>query len=120
MSEFADLNHVPGELSPSLAQWNQIVGSCAGCLANSEFSNVIHRYNTVIDPGRRESSKFAILKTSGRALHALEIISLGRMESITLAGGHGCGWLAAVAEWLLGLSVTVEYEDGSVPVLYGT
>ncbi|KAI1357542.1 hypothetical protein F5Y08DRAFT_352230 [Xylaria arbuscula] len=45
------------------------------------------------------------------ALIALGKVSSQRLASVCISGGPACGWLAAVAIWLLGLSVNI--SDGN-------
>ena len=46
------------------------------------------------------------------ALAELSNVSNGSVASITFEGGYDCGWIAAVAEWLLCLKVKVLTEEG--------
>jgi len=120
LSAFADLSQVPKEVSPSIAQWKQLVQACGGCLSMSGFNGVVREFThlyglTVIQKAYETSDPHDLAK----ALHALGKVSSGQLDSIVLSGGPECGWLGAVAQWLLGLSVVVQLEDESKPTFYG-
>ena len=40
LSEFSDLNGLRRPLSPSIAQWKQLIQACSGCLAGSGFQTL--------------------------------------------------------------------------------
>ncbi|KAI0802407.1 hypothetical protein GGR55DRAFT_666149 [Xylaria sp. FL0064] len=54
-----------------------------------------------------------------QALVALSRVLSKEHQSTTIQGGYGACWVAAVAEYLYGLSVTVTGNDG-VDLLYST
>ncbi|KAI0475691.1 hypothetical protein GGR56DRAFT_525423 [Xylariaceae sp. FL0804] len=118
LSSLADLNGAPRELSPSIAQWTRLVQTCSGCLAQSNFGDVVLGFTR---PGRldnpssfpatwhRHNSFFESSdpRALAEALRYLAMVSSGRLESIEFNGGLDCGWIGAVAYWLLGLSVSI-------------
>jgi hypothetical protein len=53
------------------------------------------------------------------ALLELAKVSNGTTRSVTFEGGADCGWIAAVAQWLLGLRVEI-FDAASGDCLYST
>ena len=99
-----------GTLMPSFRQWESLVNSCSGVLATSPFGSVVEffmRFHPQVhlcgDP-----------KQVARALEGLAKISSGLMKSMVLIGNSECGFLAAIAQWLLGLLVVVQNAAGDI------
>ena len=62
---------------------------------------------------RSQCHKATTADALARALAELSKVSNGSVSSITFEGGYDCGWIAAVAEWLLCLRVKVLTEEGN-------
>ncbi|MCJ1433648.1 hypothetical protein MMC27_003012 [Xylographa pallens] len=106
----------PKSLTPSLSQWASLVDVCAGALTSSQFPRLVEGLTllivppmTRVKPVLREATTPEAL---GLALLELAKISNGTLRSVVFHGGADCGWLAAVAEWLLSLRVEIINEKG--------
>lgn len=113
MSSFVDLTGVPREASPSLAQWKRLITACSGCLCHSSFAAVVFEFCSYSGstPGLDDTSD---PQEIAEAMIAMSKVSSGLLDSVTFTGGPSCGWLGAVAQWLLGLSVVVENDAGII------
>jgi hypothetical protein len=113
----------PDSLTPSIMQWLELVKSCAGLFAATDFPALAEKfmnldpshprlttYHADIQPGI-SGRGFPVTDDLANALIGLCEISSNQLATITIKGGAACGWLAAVAEWLLDLSVTIYYND---------
>ncbi len=103
-------------LSPALAQWGALIDVCSGALSPSKFPVMVDGFCrlALADPRRRSYRYNATtVDALAHALAELSKVSSGSVSSITFEGGYDCGWIAAVAEWLLCLKVKVLTEDGS-------
>jgi len=117
LAAFADISNVPREVTPSLAQWRQLLQACGGCLAKSDFGDVVQKF---VGPQYSEENKNAANPQDlAEALHGLTRVCAGELDSITFTGGPVCGWLGAVASWLLGFSVAVQLDDEATPISSG-
>ncbi|KAL2839663.1 hypothetical protein BJY01DRAFT_250392 [Aspergillus pseudoustus] len=101
----------PGNLSPSITQWSNLVDTCSGTLLSSDFPNLVEGfarlwYNaTGQDVWKRRGATSP--QALGEALSTLAAVSSGALQSATFVGGADCAWIAAVAEWVLCLRVEV-------------
>lgn len=100
----------PEELRPSHFQWLAVVKACSGVLSASGFPIVADEMMAAIggthlypgyDSDDTEVSRIA------NGLRSISQISKGDMANVTLIGGRACAWLAAVGNWLYGLSVRI-------------
>ncbi|KAI9706332.1 MAG: hypothetical protein M1820_004908 [Bogoriella megaspora] len=120
LSAMADLSDVPRQASPSISQWKKLVEACSGCLAKSAFPQLVGHFTGLC----RSVGHFTVVEACeprdlAQALGALARISDGHLDSITIKGGPDCGWLGAVAQWLLGLSVSFQNDDDETTVHRG-
>ena len=103
-------------LSPALPQWAALIDVCSGALSPSKFPVMVDGFCRLAFRDRRPHSPYHKATTVDALAHALaelSKVSNGSVSSITFQGGYDCGWIAAVAEWLLCLKVKVLTEDGS-------
>ena len=103
-------------LSPAIAQWGALIDVCSGALSPSKFPNTVDGFCRLAFTDRQRHSQYHKATTAdalARALAELSKVSNGSVSSITFEGGYDCGWIAAVAEWLLCLKVKVLTEKGS-------
>ncbi|KAF2727762.1 hypothetical protein EJ04DRAFT_397883, partial [Polyplosphaeria fusca] len=112
--ELCKLHDAPRGLIPSLQQWKTLVDICAGTLLHSEFPIRLEGMLRCVLPIaqtclRKPTSQIALAK----AIEALADVSTGKLESVTIAGGVDCIWLAAISEWLLSLDVEIRNSSGS-------
>ncbi|KAL5001567.1 hypothetical protein BDV10DRAFT_8672 [Aspergillus recurvatus] len=112
LRSMTQLQSAPRHLSPSISQWSNLVDVCSGTLLSSNFPNIVEGFarlwynaqNQDIWKQRGATSPHAL----GAALSTLADISCGTLERATFVGGADCAWIAAVAEWVLYLTVEVQ------------
>ncbi|KAK0508449.1 hypothetical protein JMJ35_008725 [Cladonia borealis] len=103
-------------LSPALAQWGALIDVCSGALSPSKFPVLVDGFCRLAFTDCQPHSQYHKATTADALAHALvelSKVSNGSVSSITFEGGYDCGWIAAVAEWLLCLKVKVLTEEGS-------
>ncbi|KAF3931603.1 hypothetical protein ABW19_dt0210229 [Dactylella cylindrospora] len=107
----------PNQLKPSLLQWTALVRCSRGALASSSFGTTLSEITRLC---RLNGLKNARLDTSmdaiAQVLSAIFAVSTGKIETVKIAGEQECCLIAAIAIWLLNL--TVEIRDGSGETLY--
>ncbi|KAL9618274.1 MAG: hypothetical protein Q9160_006985 [Pyrenula sp. 1 TL-2023] len=115
----------PPHLTPSVLQWRTLIHACAGVFAKTDFGTLVEEFLD-LNPfswyledyefcGTRASrDKCASPASIATALQGIGDISRGSLAAITIVGGADAGWLAAVAEWLFGLRITIQAADGDV------
>ena len=104
------------ELSPALPQWAALVDVCSGALSPSKFPVMVDGFCRLAFTDSQPPSQYQRATTANALAHALvelSKVSNGSVSSITFEGGYDCGWIAAVAEWLLCLKVKVLTQEGS-------
>lgn len=99
--------------SPSSEQWLKLVAACSGVLRPTNFSSVAGHFMSY------HSRDWTIgtmeqYEDVAKALNAVGLVSSGSLDSITLAGGRSCGWIAAFAYRFLGLDVEIRNTEGEV------
>lgn len=124
--EMARLMNVDGQYMPSSRSWKELLAACAGAVSTSKFPSMAEVFmqqpNTEERLGafRRVVAAPAALRSCSRpgslaeALFGLARISRGELQSITLYGGSDAGWLAALAVWLLDMTVKITNFDGTL------
>ena len=103
-------------LSPALPQWAALIDVCSGALSPSKFPVMVDGFCRLAFTDRQPHSQYHKATTAdalASALAELSNVSNGSVSSITFEGGYDCGWIAAVAEWLLCLRVKVLTEEGN-------
>ncbi|MCJ1229433.1 hypothetical protein MMC12_006099 [Toensbergia leucococca] len=112
-------NLLPSEdLSPSLPQWSALLSVCAGALTPSDFPNKVQGFCRLGFTGPESQAKRmkiprpAAPDALAGALIELSKVSSGSIACVTFQGGLDCGWIAALAEWLLCLRVKVLDREG--------
>ena len=116
IQEYAKLyaTGAPGNLVPSYRQWEALVKSCSGVLAQSPFGLVFEffkRFNPEMDQSKDQCGE---PKQVAHALDGLAKISSGLMKSMVLQGNSECAFLAAIAQWLFDLRVVVQDRYGKI------
>ena len=99
-----------GTLMPSFRQWEALVNSCSGVLSRSPFGSVVEFFMRL----HPQVHLCGDPKQVARALEGLAKISSGLMKSMVLIGNSECGFLAAIAQWLLALRVVVQNIAGDI------
>lgn len=112
VQEYAKLYSVnsDGSLMPSFRQWEALTHSCSGVLSRSPFGSVVEFFMKF----HPQTHMCADPKQTARALEGLAKISSGLMKSMVLIGNSECGFLAAVAQWLLSLRVLIQNSAGDI------
>jgi hypothetical protein len=117
LKALADQQRAPNSLLPSLSQWAALVNICSGAVLGSRFPQLVEVYSRLTqscgDAGRQLQEPTSA-DALAMALSELSKVSSGTVRSITFIGGVDCGWLAALAQWLLSLRVDILAVDGSV------
>jgi hypothetical protein len=111
LRSMTQIQEAPANLSPSITQWSNLVDSCSGTLLSSDFPNMVEGFSRLWYDGAGQDAWKRHGATSpqalGKALSTLAAISSGSLQSATFVGGADCAWVAAVAEWVLGLTIEV-------------
>ncbi|KAF4961386.1 hypothetical protein FSARC_10202 [Fusarium sarcochroum] len=109
------LYNPPSDLTPPLRQWIKLVETSEGLLAPTEFGLVLHGLTKLcLRDGLPNLRTHGSPKDIALVLKELFGISKGRLSCLSVAGGADCAWIAAVAHWLLNLTVEVQAQDGSI------
>jgi hypothetical protein len=108
----------PGTLTPALSQWGSLLRVCAGAVGDSQFPMLVEGFSRLVvgtSSGctRRPLHAATTAKSLAGALKELSKVSNGTLRSVTFEGGVDCGWLAAVAQWLLCLRIEIFDDSGS-------
>ncbi|MCJ1307275.1 hypothetical protein MMC25_000921 [Agyrium rufum] len=124
----------PEEHEPDHLQFLALVKCCSGIIIRSTFVETVQQLHILIkealvdidNMNRRLPSYLLDLSIPriGRSLSAassaglaaallgLFEVSRGELDHMTVNGGIDCAFIAALAEWLLGLTVRIETIDG--------
>lgn len=117
--EMARLSGVGGEWMPSSREWKAMLNACSGVLAPTPFGvraevlmQLQHDDQRLgafqrLEAAPRDLRNCSSPKSIAEGLFAMSAISRKEMQAITLVGGPDTGWLAAVAEWILDLKVSI-------------
>ena len=103
-------------LSPALPQWAALIDVCSGALSPSKFPAMVDGFCRLTFTNGQPHSQYhkaTTVDALASALAEIAKVSNGTVSSITFEGGYDCGWIAAVAEWLLCLKVKVLTEEGN-------
>ena len=104
---------------PSLQQWRDLVDSCAGLVAKSNFAihaehlmsldgnSTLTRDHSVEHNKVLKNRGVASAAAIGEALSGLVDLSQGTLHQITLIGGADAAVIGAIGEWLIGLHVEI-------------
>lgn len=103
-------------LLPGIRNWHALLKPCAGFFAGSKFPTLIHGFACLLIPhsssGMR-SYEATAPEALAQALIWLIQVSSKRLKNITITGGIDCAWLAAFAEFVLGLRIEILTCDGA-------
>ncbi|KAK3332941.1 hypothetical protein B0T19DRAFT_343051, partial [Cercophora scortea] len=117
LMELSNLCGTPGELRPSPKQWLNLVEVCSGTMRSTTFGLIAGQFMAFHHaPNANKVPPKDDLKDVAGALQSLALVSSGALESITLAGGRSCGWIAAYGYCFLGLDVEIREGDSEVPL----
>lgn len=91
---------------------------CAGAVTASQFPSLVEGLSRLVG-GRSQGCDQQPLHTPttakalAGAIQELSKVSNGTLRDVTFQGGVDCGWLAAVAQWLLCLRVEILDSNGT-------
>jgi hypothetical protein len=107
----------PQELAPSLEQWEALIRIAASVFNATTFGlrihqiakfGITHQGRTSTRPSTSHPSDLAkLLLSLGQIVH-------GNLQSVSIHGGSCCSWIAAWADFVLGLRVLVRDTDGNI------
>lgn len=107
--------NLPQAFTPALYQWKALLRFCSGVLMSSPFHKRLiglHRHVRGTEP---IISKNALEPASiAKALSNLARLSKGSFVRLSFSGSTDICWLAAFAEWILSLDVTIYDATGSL------
>ncbi|CAF9931424.1 MAG: hypothetical protein HETSPECPRED_007865 [Heterodermia speciosa] len=123
LAEVVSVSKAPVELTPSILEWKNLIHGLNGALHMSIFPRHAERLINLC-PGIQPFEYRSSLHGSGpacsspssiaTALLGIGDVTRGAVEAITIIGGPDAGWLAAVCEWLFGLRIRVNSDNGDV------
>lgn len=118
LREFCQLSGAPRDITPALRQWEMLVNLCAGILSSGGFMDKVNGFNRLVfgHPVDYRSPKCEPT-THGDLAKAITVIAevaQRRKANASFVGGLDCAWLAALAEWVLSLDVSVVDSSGTV------
>ena len=124
--EMARLSEVGEKWMPSGREWKAMLNACSGVLAATTFGLRAEVLMELGNDGQRLGAAQRLEATPedlrncssprsiAEALYAMAAVSRREIEAITLIGGPDTGWLAAVAEWILDLKVSISNIDEEI------
>ena len=111
--EMAKRSGSPQELSPSVSQWEAMIKTCASIFTPSTFGIRVQQllrlggYNITL-------SEASDPRDIADALFAVGSVATGEIASVKISGVASCVWVAAYADYVLGMRVHMESDTGSV------
>ena len=102
---------IPDEHTPSLMEWKMLANSCAGILAKTLFPQRVATFLRLA--GIEEGMYVATARSIANVLLAIGNVSTGNVPFIMVVGPAEIAFVAAVAEWLFGLRISIK-KDGKV------
>ena len=118
LKAITDKSKTPGALTPALSQWGALMNVCAGAVTDSQFPRLVEGFSRLIGGISQGCTRQPLhMSTTATALAGalleLSRVSNGNLRSVTFEGGVDCGWLAAVAQWLLSLRIEIIDDSGT-------
>ena len=107
----------PNDLSPSFAQWETLVKTCASVFCHTTLGLRIDQMASLGE--HRFNANFGIIragsaKDMAEILFAIGDVVAGKFMEITVTGGPACAWVAAFADYILGLRIVVTKSNGDL------
>ena len=102
--EMAKRSGSPQELSPSISQWEAMIKTCASIFTPSTFGVRVQQllrlggYNITL-------SEASDPRDIADALFAVGSVATGEIASVKISGVASCVWVAAYADYVLGMRV---------------
>ena len=119
LHEYIKLCRIPMSLTPAIGEWRALLLACKGTLATSnlptqlgKFMRIERGYCQILDRTEHStvSRTFATPQSIAEALLLIAEVSRGTLASVVITGGSDTAWLAAVAEWLLDLTLLIKTD----------
>lgn len=108
--------NMPSALLPSIRNWHTLIKPCAGIFASSKFPILVRDFACLLVPsspsGMRPYEATAP-DALAQALIRLMRVPSKAVKNITIKGGIDCAWLAAFAEFVLGLRIEILTCEGT-------
>ncbi|OAL43154.1 hypothetical protein IQ07DRAFT_524896, partial [Pyrenochaeta sp. DS3sAY3a] len=115
MAQLFLLYKPPEDLTPALGQWTALIKACQGVVSTSEFGLALSKLSRLfLSDGTSNMLSCSKPEAIAKVLKGLFDVSIGSTKSIVIVGGPDCAWFAAVAHWLLELSVEILDSNGDV------
>jgi len=119
----------PARLRPSVNEWLSVVRVCSGSFSATKFPLLAEGLMR-LDPRSKRLTPDGVSifdqpvrgdpspESIAEAIIGIGKVASKELNSMTIIGCAAAGWLAAVAEWLFDLTITIRNSDGST--LYAT
>ena len=103
----------PHDLSPSTSQWTALVKTCSSIFAPSTFGI---RVQQLLRLGGYDSTSDEACdpRDVADALFAIGSVATGESAQVKISGIVSCVWIAAYADYVMGLRVRVESGEANV------
>lgn len=115
LEQFCRLQGMSSAILPGTRNWQTLLESCAGIFAASKFSILIHGFACLMISSSLYGMPVYEIAHAGAVAKALILliqVSNKDLENITITDDIDCAWLAAFAEFVLGLRIEILTNDG--------
>jgi hypothetical protein len=114
--ELARLVNVEKQHMPSNQSWKDLLRACAGTVSSSKLPFLVEHFYASITSTERSMllQRHSVPSSLAAALTGISKVSRGELRAITIYGTFDAAWMAALAEWLFDLKVTIRREDGNL------
>ena len=111
--EMAKRSGSPHDLSPSTSQWAALIKTCSSIFAPSTFGI---RVQQLLRLGGYDSTSDEAYdpRDVADALFAVGSVATGESAQVNISGVVSCVWIAAYADYVMGLRVRVELGEANV------
>jgi len=105
---------LPDNLNPPFRAWKNLVPICGALLDIGDFETLLKQYNSLLPAENSNGLEHASCETVAAAVFAMDGLaskSSTAGRGVSVYAGRDGGFIAAVAQWLFGLSVKI-FEPG--------
>ena len=111
--EMAKRSGSPHDLSPSVSQWEAMIKTCASIFTPSTFGIRVQQLLRLGGyPGTSDESSDP--RDIADALFAVGSVATGEIACIKISGVASCVWVAAYADYVMGMRVHMESTTGDI------